>query len=175
MEELLKQDDDILTEFAYTETLEKAKQQALQHLSTRMRTKAEMQAFLSKKGYDTEQIEHVITFLLEYQYLDDAAYCRAWIHDRIQFHPCGRQKMAFELAKKVSDRQLVQQSLEAYFPLEEEFALAQQAAAQKQRSRIGKTPLTREQLARFLYSRGYNSNLITKVLDRLTDEENGWQ
>lgn len=151
------------------QTLEQAKQSALRYVSARMRTKVEVHTYLSQKGYDSEQIEIVLAFLQTYQYLDDAAYCRAWIHDRIQFHPCGRQKMAFQLSKKVDDHQLVQQSLEMYFSTEQELELAQQAAEQKLRSRIGKSTLHREQLARFLYSRGYSSSIITQVLDILSE------
>lgn len=170
MDEILEQTD--MAQLAYATSMEKAKQLALKYLSARMRTKTEIEEFLSKKGYDGKQIEDVVAFLVEYQYLDDAVYCRAWIHDRIQFHPCGRQKMAFELSKKVSDRQLVAQSLELYFSVEQELELAQQAAELKLRSRIGKSVLTREQLARFLYNRGYSSSIIVQVLDTLSEAWN---
>ena len=97
------------------EPYEQAKQIALQYVSVRMRTRQEVRQMLLKKGYENEVTQQVLAFLENYGYLDDAAYCRSWIHDRIQFHPCGRQKMAFELAKKITDRQLVQQSIEGYF------------------------------------------------------------
>ena len=94
--------------------LEIAKQIALKFVSARMRTTHEVMEHLQKKGCTREQVRAAVLFLKEYQYLDDALYCRAWIHDCIQFHPCGRQKMAAELRKKISDSRLIAESLDAY-------------------------------------------------------------
>ncbi|MFR6292250.1 MAG: regulatory protein RecX [Peptococcaceae bacterium] len=145
------------------EQLEQAKAAALKFIAARVRTRQEVVQQLHKKGYSQEIIAAVIAFLQEYQYLDDAAYCKAWIHDKMQFHPCGRQKMAIELAKKVSDRQLIQQSLEQYFSREEELELALAAAYKKLNGSAAVRP---EQLSRFLYSKGYDGVIIARVLDR---------
>ena len=112
-------------------------------------------------------VQEVLAFLERYQYLDDAAYCRAWIHDKLQFHPCGRKKLAAELSKKVADRRLVQVSIESYYSIEQELEYAQTAAMQKLNSRTGAKQITRQQLARFLYSRGYGSNIIESVLSSI--------
>lgn len=148
------------------EALEQAKQMALKFVSARVRTEQEIRQLLRKKGYDADTIQTAVDFLRHYQYLDDAAYCRSWIHDRVQFHPCGRQKMAFELGKKIADAQLVADSLAAYFPEELETELAI-AAAQKKLSG-SKAGLSREQLSRFLYGRGYGSSVIYHVLQSET-------
>ena len=146
-----------------TEQLEKAKQVGLNYVAARMHTRREVKEHLQKKGYAGDTVREVIRFLEEYGYLNDAAYCRSWIHDRIQFHPCGRQKMAFELSKKISDRSLIQQSLEEYFPEEQEQELALAAALKKiESSRSG---VSREQLGRFLYTRGFGGSLIRCVLN----------
>ncbi len=144
------------------EPYEQAKQIALQYVSVRMRTRQEVRQMLLKKGYENEVTQQVLAFLENYGYLDDAAYCRSWIHDRIQFHPCGRQKMAFELAKKITDRQLVQQSIEGYFSEEDELELARAAAVKKLNS--SRTPLRGDQLRRFLYTRGYGADIINQIL-----------
>ncbi|MBQ2905721.1 MAG: regulatory protein RecX [Peptococcaceae bacterium] len=143
--------------------LEIAKQMALKFVSARMRTTHEVLEHLQKKGCSFEQSQAAVLFLKEYQYLDDAAYCRAWIHDRIQFHPCGRRKMEVELRKKVSNRQLIQESLDEYFSREEEIEQARLAAEQKMRSNTGRKKVSREQLSRFLYTRGYDSSIIADV------------
>lgn len=141
--------------------LEQAKGIALKFVAVRMRTQLEVEQQLRKKGYDTEIIAQVVAFLQAYQYLDDAAYCRSWIHDRVAFHPCGRQKMLFELSKKVTDRQLVSQSLDTYFSSETELELAEAAAYKKLESH---NDISREQLSRFLYGRGYGGEIIRQVL-----------
>ncbi len=143
--------------------LEIAKQRALKFVSARMRTTHEVMEYLQKKGCTRHQSQVAVAFLKEYQYLDDAAYCRAWIHDKIQFHPCGRQKMAAELRKKISDNQLINDSLDAYFSYEEELELAKAAAKQKMGSHTGNKTISREQLSRFLYTRGYSGGIIREV------------
>ncbi len=82
------------------DTLEQAKETALKYLTVRLRTRQEVKQLLQKKGYTAEITAQVLEFLERYQYLDDAVYCRSWISDRVRFHPCGRQKMAFELFLK---------------------------------------------------------------------------
>ena len=144
------------------EKLEQAKSTALKFVAVRMRTQLEVEQQLQKKGYDADIIAEAVAFLREYQYLDDETYCRCWIHDRVEFHPCGRQKMFFDLAKKVTDRQLVRLSLENYFPAEVELELAVSAAHKKLAS--GSKAVSREQLRRFLYGRGYSGKIINQVL-----------
>ena len=157
------------------QTEEQAKQEALRFIMVRLRTQREVEQQLTKKGYSKQQIIRVIAFLKEYQYLDDAVYCRSWIFDRIQFHPCGRQKMIFELSKKVSDIALVQQSLEQYFPLEQELELARIAAQKKKNSMHG--TMRREQMGRFLYNKGYNGEVIQTVLREISwiNQEEVWE
>lgn len=164
-----QEQNSILKEQLYAVKLEKAKNTALKYVSARMRTKQETITYLQAKNFSAELVQDTIAFLLQYQYLDDDAYCRAWIHDRIQFHPCGRLKMAAELLKKGLDIQFVQTSLETYFPLEEELKLAETAVRQKQNSSTGKK-MTRNEMARFLYNRGYSSDVIAHML-RIEPEE----
>lgn len=139
--------------------LEEAKQTALRYVEVRLRTEREVVEQLKKKQYEADVIEATLQFLRAYHYLDDRAYCRSWIYDRIQFHPCGRRKMAVDLSKKIADRQLVQQSLEEYFSQEEEFTLALEAAQKK----LAAGPISREKLGRFLTGRGYGTAIIGQV------------
>lgn len=157
--------DDFLDEGCLqSERLEEAKQIALKMISVKMHTQQELWKKLQKKGYPKEYIQEIIHFLESYGYLDDEAYCRSWIHDRIHFHPCGRKKMEFELAKKIRNRQLIQQSLENCFSAEQEVELAVAAAVKKiNGSRFGSN---REQLSRFLYSKGYSGSVIQQVLQQ---------
>mgnify|MGYP002569692890 CR=1 FL=1 len=151
------------------EQLEQAKQVALKFVSVRMRTEQDVEQMLQKKGYDRKTVQTVVAFLKRYQYLDDAAYCRSWIHDKVQFHPCGRKKMAFELSKKIADHQLICDSLTEYFPEEAELEQAI-TVAQKKIDSSGSN-LRREQLSRFLYSRGYGGSVIDTVLQKHEIEE----
>ena len=144
------------------ERLGEAKQAALKYVTARMRTRQEVKQLLQKKGYEPELVPEVLDFLQHYQYVDDAAYCRSWVRDRVQFHPCGRQKMAYDLAQKVPDRHLVAEALEECYSREEETRQAILAAEKKLATQRG---ITAEKLSRFLYSRGYSADIIRHTLE----------
>lgn len=144
------------------EELEQAKQAALKYVTARMRTRQEIKQMLQKKHCNPELIPEVLEFLQHYQYVDDAAYCRSWVRDRIQFHPCGRQKMIYDLMQKVPDRHMVLEALEECYSREEEQEQAQMAAEKKLAMQRG---ITAEKLSRFLYSRGYGADIIRHTME----------
>lgn len=144
--------------------VEKAKETALNYISGQLRTRREIEEKLRKKGFSEEDIDATMQFLQEYDYVNDAAYCKSWIHDRVTFHPCGRLKMEQELAKKISDRALIRESMNQFFPEETEMQLAVEAALQKIGS--GRKTLKKDQLMRFLAGRGYPLYVARRVLEQ---------
>ena len=155
--------------------LEEAKGLALDYVAARMRTKEEVREMLRKKGYGEEITEEVVPFLEEYHYVDDEAYCRSWIHDRMEFHPCGRMKMVYELGKKVKDSSLAEQTVAEFFSEEAEYEIALETALKKVRGT--RKPVTREKLSRFLYGKGFSGDIIRSVVqdeavENYLDKEN---
>ena len=82
-----------------------AREQALKFLVSRMRCEREVREHLRKKGHSRADIDDAVDYLYSYEYLDDLKYCEAFIHDRVQFNPCGRQKLFYDLSQKGVSRQ----------------------------------------------------------------------
>ena len=56
-----------------------ATEKAMNHLSATLKTKKQMSDFLAGKGYTQAVIDYVIQKLEGYGYIDDYAYCRAYV------------------------------------------------------------------------------------------------
>lgn len=50
---------------------------ALQYLSYRSRTEAEIRIYLEKKGFDSETVDHTLQKLKYYGYIDDEKYLQS--------------------------------------------------------------------------------------------------
>ena len=93
--------------------LETEKSQALDkamtHLSATMKTTRQMRDFLSKKGY-TEAVQNYVLEKLEYyKFIDDYAYCRAYI-DSVSGK--GKRAIEVDLIKRGADRKAIETALE---------------------------------------------------------------
>ncbi len=76
-------------------------------LAVRPRSVAETRRRLRHLGYPDALVDSVVERLLEMDYLDDAAFARAWVESRDRAHPRGESALRRELALKGVARQVV--------------------------------------------------------------------
>ena len=137
-----------------------AREQALKFLVPRMRCEQEVREHLRKKGYPGSAIDDAVDYLYSYDYLDDFKFCEAFIHDRILFNPCGRQKLIYDLRQKGVSRQTAEKAADAFLPWETERELAErlwQKKAQQETESI--------KIKRYLSGKGFGSDIISSVSD----------
>jgi regulatory protein len=80
--------------------VEKAYNRALNLLSYRPRSVAEVRLNLQRKKTDPETIESVVARLTQNGMLDDAAFARFWVENRTAFSPRSGRLMSYELRQK---------------------------------------------------------------------------
>lgn len=136
---------------------EKNKQQALRYLTTRMRSEKEMREYMAKKHVAIDEIDEIIAYLYYYQYLDDVQFARAFVRDKLHFHPCGRHKLVFALKEKGIDAFTIEDVLEELFPIEKEWEFVSKDFDKCQQK--GKNY---QQTMRYLYSKGYTTDLLSR-------------
>ena len=136
------------------------KERALKYIEVRMRSEWELRTYLQKKEYSREEIDHAVAFLKEYGYLDDREFCRAFVRDKINFSPCGRNKLYAELRKKGVGGDIIKNTLERYYTKESELAVAKKIL-QKQ-TRLEQEPLKQ---AQFLKSKGFSASVISALVE----------
>jgi regulatory protein len=83
----------------------KAYDRAVRFLSYRSRSVVEVTRYLRDKDYTDEVVDDTVNRLLGQNYLNDEEFARAWLRNREQVNPRGRQALRYELRQKgISDR-----------------------------------------------------------------------
>jgi regulatory protein len=91
---------------------------SLHYLKFRPRSKAEIVRYLEKKGFDAQVVALAIKKLESYKYVDDAAFARLWVENRISHRPRGFFALRYELKEKGIDEGLIETTLSCYDELE---------------------------------------------------------
>ncbi len=138
-------------------------------LRYRPRSRREAEQRLTQKGYRPETIEQVLAEAEQRGWLNDEAFAKLWIADRLLSKPKGARALRSELlAKGISAEIIAEVLAEASL---DEGALARELAEQHWARYPGDDPLSRERkLAAFLARRGFAPSLIRATLRELTAE-----
>jgi len=137
-----------------------AKERALKYVAIRMRSEWEMRVYLQKKGHTEEEIKEAIGYLYHYQYLDDAAFCRAYIRDKILLNPCGRNKLFADLRKKGVQSSIIKEAFAELFDKDTELEMAKKLL--EKQIRLENDPIKQ---AQFLKNKGFSYGIISTLVD----------
>ena len=150
-----------------------AYESALNFLSYRPRSAAEIERSLREKGHDAPRIAAVLDRLRVARLVDDAAFARYWIANRDAFSPRGERALRAELRQKgISDEVVAAVLAEAESANESgEASRAVEAGRKKARQLRGlERQVFRQRLSGFLARRGFGYGEIREAVDALWDE-----
>ena len=99
--------DEIQLETEKSQAVDKA----MTHLSATMKTERQMRDFLAKKGYTQAVCDYVIERLQYYNFIDDYAYCRAYVNT---VHGKGRRAIEADLLKRKANRDAISAVLDEF-------------------------------------------------------------
>lgn len=91
--------------------VETAYHKALDYLSYRPRSRAEVITYLKKRGLPEEQIDAVVERLERAGLLDDVVFAQFWIENRERFRPKGLRALRYELRLKGVSNEIIEQVL----------------------------------------------------------------
>src|ERR671921_554184 len=94
------------------EQASRATEAALVFLSYRPRSEKEVRDRLRRGGYDQEAIDHAISRLHEWRYLDDADFARRWVENRTAHRPRGKRLLQQELRHKGIDSETARDAID---------------------------------------------------------------
>ena len=143
---------------------------ALDMLAFRGRATRELRLALLRKGEEEANVDHALERLLSMGLLDDAAYSRQYAHSKIMGPGYSRRRLQAELARRGVARDIADAAI-AEALAEDDVdadAILERVATRKLRSleRLDE-PTRRRRLYEFLARRGYDSDDIRRVMDRL--------
>lgn len=147
----------------------KAKDSSFRFLSKRPHSTLELKNKLLKKGYTKEIVERTLQNMKSGNYLNDDQFTQAFIEERIKRKKAGINKLKAELFKRGIDRKIIEENLSA---VNSETSYENAATLAKRKSELlirrGIEPKkVRQKVFAFLSSRGYESEIIVKILRRL--------
>ncbi|MBE0635731.1 regulatory protein RecX [Candidatus Bipolaricaulota bacterium] len=120
---------------------------------------------MTEQGFDHDMIEAAIQQAVATDQLDDAAFAKLWVRDRMWHHPLSRAAISQELRGKGIHPDLISGTLSSEYPAVREIELATGLAEERIRRIRGISPdKRRNRLMAFLARRGFSQNLIYQVV-----------
>jgi regulatory protein len=143
---------------------EKIKEKALKFISRRMRTEKETRDFLGKLDCEEVVMEKIIDDFKISRFVDDFAYARAYIHDKINLNSFGRGRLTFELKRKGIKNEIVSRVINEEFSLKSEEEIAFKLA-KKRFPEFKRDLRIKRKFLGFLKNKGFSFSTIEKVLN----------
>ena len=158
--------DDDIARLKIRDQVERAYERALNFLSYRPRSEAEVRRNLRKKEIEDEVVEVVVERLTRAGLLDDMEFARYWVENRLQFKPRGAYALRYELRRKgVSDAIIA----DALADLDEEAAARQVAETGARRlARLEPRDFCRK-LGAYMARRGFSYAVIKPLVEEMLD------
>ncbi len=149
---------------AESENYIKCKESALRMIERNFKTEKEVKDKLKLKGYDDDSIENSVRFLKEYNFVNDRAYTKAFINDKLK--TMGSQKIKYSLIQKGIAKEVIEEEL-SDLNKENEKSVALNIAKKKLsaiKNKENDKYKISGKLYRFLISKGYESNIINDIV-----------
>jgi len=159
--------DEEIDALMWEDSFQKAYDQALDFLSYRPRSRAEVLRYLRRKEVPPRISEEVIRRLTAAGLVDDVSFARYWLENRESFNPRSPRVLRYELRQKGLDSETISQVLEG---LDEERSAYRAAAKRAGRWAHLDWESFRRKAGSFLKRRGFSYQVIESVLNRLWEE-----
>ncbi|HIE25282.1 MAG TPA: hypothetical protein EYP74_04700 [Anaerolineales bacterium] len=153
-----------------SDELESAYLKAINFLSYRARSSAEIRENLRGHEISEPCIEPTIERLEKQGFLNDKDFAETWVENRNTFRPRGKRALTYELRQKGIAHQVIESTLEEMVNEEELVYLAGRKKAKQLAKRNLEWQDFRKKLVGFLARRGFNYSVISPVLSKLWDE-----
>ena len=158
--------DDDIARLEVRDEVERAYGRALNFLSYRPRSEAEVRRNLRKKDIEEAVIETVVDRLMRAGLLDDQEFARYWVENRLRFRPRGVRALRHELREKgLSDSVIA----DALANLDEE-AAARQVAESGARRLSQRDPRDfRRRLIAYMARRGFSYAVSEPLVEEMLE------
>lgn len=150
-----------------SDAVTRAVNSAARFLAYRPRSIAEVRRNLTGKKLPDTVIEAAVARLTDLGYLDDRAFAAYWIDNRTRFKPLGPRALRYELRRHGVPEPIIDEALHTVDAADSAYRAAD---SQRRRLRAISREVFRGKVSAFLQRRGFTHDIISEVLDRLTDD-----
>ncbi len=164
--------DQQITELKQRDLEEVNYRRALRLISRRPRSEFELRSYFEQKHVPIEVQDIVLDRLRDVNLVDDYAFARTWVENRLSFRPRSSRKLRDELRKKGVPREAIEAALEDYDDERAAYQAAQKAARRWSDSHWDEF---RHRVGAYLTRRGFVYSLISPVVARVWHETTGYE
>ena len=150
---------------------EQARDVCLRLLTVRARTRAELEAQLTKRDFPDDVSARVLDRLVEVGLLDDAAFAEQWVHTRRANAGKGKRALAAELRTKGVDPELIAETLDGVDAGEWRVRAEELVATKLRREKLDDEVKVTRRLVGMLARRGYNQGMAFDVVSTQLAQE----
>ncbi len=143
--------------------IETAYSRTLDYLGYRPRSRAEVVAYLKKRGMDEDEIEIIVERLERAGLLDDATFAEYWVENRERFKPRGARALRYELRRKGLADADIERALESLDASDSAYRSASRKAEQLRH--LDQQTFSRK-LVDFLVRRGFDYEVAQETAQR---------
>ncbi|MFQ5682778.1 MAG: regulatory protein RecX [Candidatus Binatia bacterium] len=150
---------------------EEALKRAYKFLGYRARSEAEVRLKLTQLGFSQETVETTLEKLRSLNFLNDEAFARGWVLERVENRGYGPLRVEQELRRKGIANSLISRIMQEAFGQQE---VKKKARKLLEKRFKGKDLANMKMLRRavwFLRRRGYRNSLIAELLHQATRGE----
>jgi len=158
--------DDDIARLKSKDEVELAYERALNFLSYRPRSEAEVRRNLRKKDVDDEAAELVVKRLTRAGLLDDWEFAHYWVDNRVRFNPRGKRALRHELRSKGISASIIADALAGLD--EEPIARTAAEAGARRLARLEPREFRRK-LKAYLARRGFSYEVIEPLVREMVE------
>jgi len=143
---------------------ERARDVCLRLLTVRARTRSELEAQLTKRGYPDDVSARVLDRLVEVGLLDDVAFAEEWVRSRRANSGKGKRALATELRTKGVDPDVIAETLDSVDAGEWRVQAEELVAAKLRPDKLDDEVKVTRRLVGMLARRGYSQGMAFDVV-----------
>lgn len=157
----------LLREICHAEEENKAYLAALRYIGIRPRSAYQLMRYLGEKGFSEELAQRIARRCSEQGYIDDEAYAKQWVAERLRLRPKGAYALKMELLQKGIAKPIVERAI-GEIDRDEEQEAARKLLRSKLRRKSGSLTLADEQkLLSMLMRKGFSSSMVRQLRQEL--------
>ncbi|MCG8373950.1 MAG: RecX family transcriptional regulator [Balneolales bacterium] len=149
----------------------KIKEYLLDLLSRRDHARHELRIKATKKGYSKDDITSILEELTAKGYINNKAFAKKFASDKFHFNNWGRKKIEIELLKKGLEVHEIEEALDQFGKEESEDKVLLLISKNRARFRRVDIEKRKKKIFDFLLRKGYDSESILKVLNKIDPEK----
>ena len=122
-------------------------------------------------GYEDGEASTFLNRLIENHFVDDERFACAFVSGKFRFKKWGRIKLRYELNSRKISKEIIKSAIEQLDP-EEYSRTLEELAERKWKETKGRDRWDkRYKVMRFLASKGFESDLISEIMEKLISSE----